>query len=348
MQSLIMKERQTGIDIVKAIATFLIVFIHFFMSIGYYQTPIVSNKMIVMTFLRWGGLVAVPLFAMATGYLKSKKVADKAHYMSLLPIIITYVILCTLRMIAENSVYGKIHTFKSGIKSLLSYQSAWYVGMYVALMLICPFLNRLFNSLSDKERRVFLASMIIVTMVYPVIPYVFPSYFQYMYILTYYFIGAYINEYRPDVNKLLLVALYIGSTIINGVITLINSKGGAFDPGVLSFVDNGQNAITVAVSATAVFLLFYKTDIRNGFVMGIVRSISKCSLEIYLIQAAYNAIIYTYMGRKIGSAEEYFYYIVILVPLSFVLSWITAALYKAIYGAISRLLKNAANTKHNG
>ena len=46
-----MKERQTGIDIVKAIATFLIVFIHFFMSIGYYQTPIVSNKMIVMTFL---------------------------------------------------------------------------------------------------------------------------------------------------------------------------------------------------------------------------------------------------------------------------------------------------------
>ena len=77
-----MKERQTGIDIVKAIATFLIVFIHFFMSIGYYQTPIVSNKMIVMTFLRWGGLVAVPLFVLAIRYLNSKKVADKVDYMS--------------------------------------------------------------------------------------------------------------------------------------------------------------------------------------------------------------------------------------------------------------------------
>ena len=343
-----MKERQTGIDIVKAVATFLIVYLHFFMCIGYYQTPIASHKMIAMTFLRWIGIIAVPLFLIATGYLKSKKTADRSHYMSLLPIIIAYVILCSLRMIVENKVYGQIHTVKSGVKSLLSYQSAWYVGMYIGLMLICHFLNRLFNSLSDKERKIFLASMIAITMVYPVIPYVFPSYFQYMYVLTYYFIGAYINEYKQDVNKLLLVVLFVGATAYNGVITLVNSKGGVFNSGVLSFVDNGQNAITVAIAATAVFLLFYKINIRNRFVAGIVKSVSNCSLEIYLIQTAYNAIIYTYMGRKLGSTEEYFYHIIILVPLTFVLSWITALLYKRVYGAVSNLCKNAANTKQKG
>ena len=338
-----MKKRETGLDIVKALATFFVVCTHFYLSIGYYQTPIVSMKMYAMTFVRWGFMTAVPLFLMATAYFKSNKTVGRAHYFSLIPIIITYVILCSIRMVVENSVYGQIHTFKSAIKSLLSYQSAWYVGMYIGLMLICPFLNIIWKNCDKKMHIILVASLVAITMVYPITGYVFPSYFQPIYPITYYFIGVYIKEYKPKVNKLILIAAFLAATFINGLISIMTAKGGPFMPGILAAVDNGQNAVTIAIAATSVFLLFYDVDIKNTIIGALFRSASNCSLEIYLIQAAYNAIIYTYTGRFITGAEGYFWYFFVTVPASFILSWITAAVYKYLYGSIAKIInkKNA-------
>ena len=333
-----MKERKTGLDIVKALATLFVVCAHFYLSCGYYQTPIASTKMYVMTFVRWGFMVAVPLFLMSTGYFKDSKTVSKAHYFSLLPIIITYFILCTFRMLVENTVYGKIHTFESGVKSLLSYTSAWYVGMYVGLMLICPFLNKLWNACNEKEHKILIASLVVVTMMYPLTGYVFPSYFQYLYPITYYYIGIFIKVYSPKINKFLLIFAYIGATFVNGLITSVSSKGGPYAPGILASVDNGQNAVTIAIASVSIFLLFYDVNIKGKILSTLFKSASNCSLEIYLLQAAYNAIIYTYMGRTVAGAENYFWYFFVTVPASFVLSWVTAAAYKALYNCVSKLI----------
>ena len=333
------KERENGLDIIKALATLFVVCAHFYLSCGYYQAPIVSNKMIVMTFARWGFMVAVPLFLMSTGYLKINKQVTKAHYMSLLPIIITYFILCTIRMVVENAVYGKIHTFESGVKALLSYQSAWYVGMYIGLMLMCPFLNKIWHACDKRDHNILMISLIAITMMYPLTGYVFPSYFQFVYPITYYFAGAYIREYRPQNNKVLLAALGIIMVLINGAITMRRLVNGLYAPGILAAVDNGQNAITIAIEAACIFLIFYNVKIKNKLVSMLIGSASNCSLEIYLLQAAYNAIIYTYTGRRVAGAEGYFWLFFITVPLSFILSWITAAVYKWLYGIADKTVK---------
>lgn len=334
-----MRERETGLDIIKALATFFVVWIHFYLSIGYYQTPICSMKMYIMTYFRWGVLIGVPLFLMATGYFKSEKTVSKSHYMGLVPILITYVLLCTIRMLVENAVYGKIHTLSSGIKGLLSYQSAWYVGMYVALMLLCPFLNKIWKACDKKEHIILVGSLVAVTMAYSVTGYIFPSYFQFVYPVTYYFIGVYIKEYRPKVNNILLVIMFFVATGISFIITLVNSKGGIFNPGLISLVDNGQNALTTAVAAVCFFLLFYDVKLKGKAVAFLFRSASNCSLEIYLLQAAFNAVIYTYAGRILSGAADYFWAFFILVPLSFVLSWVSAAVYNLIFGKIANIIK---------
>ena len=333
------KERENGLDIIKALATFFVVAVHFYLSCGYYQTPIISLKMYVMTFVRWGGMVAVPLFLMATGYFKAGKKPDKKHYMALIPILITYVVLCSIRMVVENIAYGQIHTIESGIKSLLTYQAAWYVGMYIGLMLLCPFLNIMWHACGAKEQRILLVSLAAITFMYPLTGYVFPSYFQYIYPITYYLLGVYIKEQRPKFNKLLLCAMYFVMTFINGAITIVSSASGPYAPGILASVDNGQNAITIAVAAVCLFLLFYDVKINNSVAVTLVKSMSDCSLEIYLLQAAYNAIIYTYTGRFISGAENYFWVFFITVPLSFVLSWISAALYKAVYKRVQMIIR---------
>lgn len=332
-----MKTRENGLDIIKALATLFVVCVHFYLSVGYYQTPMISNKMYAMTFFRWGFMTAVPLFLMCTGYFKVNKTVSKSHYMSLIPILITYFILCTIRMIVENAVYGQIHTLKSGIQSLLNYQCAWYVGMYIGLMLICPFLNKIWHGCNEKEHKILVVSFIAITMIYPITLYVFSSYFQFIYPLTYYFLGAYIREYRPKVNRLLLLGIIALCMGVNSLITIFYAKGGPFVPGIFASVDNGQNTITIAVCAVSIFLLFYDLTIKNNVVATLFKSASNCSLEIYLLQAAFNAVIYTYLGRRVAAgAENYFWLFFITVPASFGLSWLASAIYKWGYNLISK------------
>lgn len=333
-----MKERETGLDIVKALATFLVVCVHFYLSIGYYQTPIATPKMYVMTFVRWGCMAAVPLFLMSTGYFKAKKTISKSHYISLIPIIAAYLVLCIIRMLVENVMYGKIHTFSSAIKSLLTYQSAWYVGMYIGLMLICPFINKAWNACNKREHNILIVSMVVITMMYPLINYVFPSYFQILYPITYYLIGVYIKTYQIKANKLLMILGVVACVAINSFITIVNSMGGIFNPGLIVAVDNGQNAITVAIEAVCLFILFYDVKISNSFVSSLFKSASNCSLEIYLIQAAFNAVIYTYMGRIVNGAENWFWLFFVTAPISFVLSWIAAEIYKKTIGNVVNIV----------
>lgn len=334
-----MKERESGLDIIKAFATLFVVCTHFYLSCGYYQTPIISNKMYIMTFCRWGFMIAVPLFLMCTGYFKANKKVTRDHYMSLVPIIITYVVLCTIRMVVENAVYGKIHTLESGIKSLLTFQSAWYVGMYIGLMLLCPFLNKMWKSCTERERNILLVSLVAITMVYPVIGYIFPSYFQFIYPVTYYLLGVYVKEYRPRINPLICIGAMIICTAINALITVRTANGGVYVPGILAAVDNGQNALTIGVCALAFFLLIYEVKINNKSIRKLFMSASNCSLEIYLLQAAFNAVIYTYLGRRVIGAEGYFWWFFITVPASFLLSWAAAAAYKWIFNKVYSMKK---------
>jgi len=331
------KTRESGLDIVKALATFFVVAIHFYLSCGYYNAFIASTKMYVMTCGRWLFIAAVPLFLMATGYFKINKTVSRSHYMSLIPIVITYFALCTIRMICENAVYGKIHTLSSAIKGLFNYSAAWYVGMYIALMLMCPFLNKLWKSCSLRERRILIISLAIVTMGYPVFQYVFPSFFQSMYPITYYFIGAYVKEYAPKINKAVLALVAAISLAVNVIATVYYSQGLTFNSGYIGMVDNGQNALTVAIMSVCIFLILYDVKISSDPLQTAFKSISACSLEIYLLQAAFNAVIYTYLGRKYSGAEQYFWIFFITVPISFVCSWIAAALYKKLYGLVSGL-----------
>lgn len=335
-----MRDRETGLDIIKALATLFVVCVHFYLSVGYYQTPIVSAKMYVMTAVRWGCMIAVPLFLMCTGYFKINKTISRKHYLSLFPILVAYFILCSFRMIVENVMYGKIHTITSSVKSLLTYQSAWYVGMYIGLMLICPFLNKMWKSCDKKEHGILIISLVAITMVYPLVQYVFPSYFQFIYPITYYFMGAYIREYHVKANKLLMAFGIVICTGINTAITVIRSAGGPFNPGILAAVDNGQNALTIAIEAVCFFILIYDLNVKNKVVSSLFKSASNCSLEIYLLQAAFNAVIYTYAGRRIVGAENYFWVFFVTVPMSFGLSWITSVLYKATIERIVVALMN--------
>jgi len=333
------KVRESGPDILRSIAALFVICVHFYLNCGFYSVNLTSPKLFIMTTARWLFMIAVPLFVMLTGYCKSNKTISKAHYMSLVPLLIAYVVISIYKMLLVNCFYGNLYTLDFAIKNIANYQIAWYMGMYLSLMLIIPFLNKMWKACSGrKEHNILIASLVFISMLYPIALYIAPSYWQMLYPLAYYFAGTYIKEYRPKVKKIWLVLIIIAMILIEAIVSFKFANGGSFIWNVLGTADNGYSTFTVAVTAACIFLLFYDVNIKSAVLNKAFKSISQCSFEIYLFSACYDAIIFFYLKRYIDLGEPFFWWIFATVPTSFILGWISSIIYKFLYKNISGLV----------
>ncbi|MCR5508029.1 MAG: acyltransferase family protein, partial [Lachnospiraceae bacterium] len=315
--------RQSGPDIVRSLAALFVVSVHYFFNCGYYSAPLTGNIPFIMTAMRWLFLCCVPIYMMLTGYFKCNKELNRAHYLGFIPVGIAYLLISVIKIFVGNYYYGKIYGIKEAFVSLGNYTMAWYIGFYFSLMAIAPFLNRLWHSLSKKEKHILLISLILVTSLYPVaalpqasnnavaacLGSVFavfaPSYWQMMYPLLYYFLGCYFREYKPSINKLLLTVTALAMVILNTCISYGYARGGNFQWSILGTVDCGYNCITVVICSAAIFLLFYNVDIKNRLVNRLLYVISSVSLEIYLFSAVFDIIIYDWAKHRYFEMRDF-------------------------------------------
>ncbi len=333
------KQRETGLDIVKSIAAFFVIGVHFYLNCGYYSEPLITKKLFVMTNARWLFMICVPLYIMVTGYLKSNKTICKKHYMSLIPLFIAYFVINIYKMLVVNHVFGNLYTMDFAIRNLANYQIAWYMGMYLSLVLIIPFLNMMWKGCKDKsQHRILIGSFAFVSMLYPIFLYIVPSYWQMLYPIVYYFLGTYLYVYRPKANKLFLIATMLVMVLFESCVSWHFAKGGNFDWTILGPTDNGYSTITVAITAICMFMLFYDVQINNKLVASVFKSIAGCTFEIYLFSGAYDMIIFYYLKRYIFNAQGFFWWFFVTVPASFILAWISSLIYKLLYKKISRLV----------
>ena len=335
------KVRQSGLDVVRFIACLFVVCEHFYLNCGYYDEPLTGKIMFTETFFRWMFMICVPLYMMLTGYFKSSKTVCRKHYMSLIPIGISYIVISTFKMLLYNRLYGTIYTLPELLKNLGDYNIAWYMGMYIGIIILCPFLNKLWKALDGrKEQHILILSFGIICALYPVFHYVIPSYFYNLYPIMYYFIGIYIKEHEPKINKWLLAGIYVASVLVETVISFTAVRGGVFNWNIMSTADSGLGGLFVAIGAICVFLICYDIKIKNKAICFILEKISGVSFEIYLFAGAYDAIIYKYAKNSLTSAVDFFWYFFVTALLSFVLAVISSLVYKAIYNFVKGVFTN--------
>ena len=104
-------------------------------------------------------------------------------------------------------------------------------------------------------------------------------------------------------------------------------------------VDCGYNCITVAICATALFLLFYDIDVKGRGFKFILQKISSVSLEIYLFSAIFDIIIFDYAKKHYSEMRDFAWLFFILVPINFIGSVICSNIYKLIYDAVKKAFK---------
>lgn len=340
------KERIAGLDLVRVVAAFFVISVHFYLNCGYYKIELVGTEAFIMTFGRWLFLTCVPLYMLLTGYFKLNKTFGKAHYKSLIPILAAYLVISVMKVMAANHIYGSVYTAGDTIRSLLNYQMAWYVGMYISLMLLIPFLNVMWHALTEKrQKQVLILSLIFISTLYPVVKYVAPSYWQMLYPFVYYFVGAYIREYQPKIKKWLGILIVFVIVALEAVGSFLDSNGSNFKWTFLGSVDNGYNAIPVVICAVIIFLCLYDVQIQNRFICRFLTTISKVSFEIYLFAGISDAYVYYFAKQYIPEGTAFLPYFLPVVLASFIGAVAASLIYRKIYDVIAGRIQKRIEKK---
>ena len=335
--------RESGPDLIRSIACFFVVGAHFYLNMGYYDVPMIGAKMFTMTACRWMFVTAVPLFFMLTGYFKRNKKADRAHYTALIPLVISYVVISVAKMLLYNRLYGKIYGVKEMFVNLGNYQIAWYMGLYLCVFLIIPFLNKGWYALDTREQNILLAMLAFLCTIYPVWRYIAPSYFTGIYPVLFYFLGIAVRDRRWRPKRSVLFVILGVTLLIEAFISMNFTSTGTFDWNLISTADGTYGTLFISICTICIFLALYDVDIKSGIIRSILSSISSVSFEIYLFAGAYDAIIYGYAKRFLKGPVEAFWWFFVTVPASFVCAWISSLIFRKVVDLITGYVTGRVN-----
>ena len=327
-------ERESGLDFVRFLAVFSVIGAHYVLNCGYYRTDLKERGMVVFTVGRWFFMTCVPIFMILTGYLKINKKLSRSHYMELIPIMVGYGFIGTLNIFVSNYIYGGVYTWKSGGDELFTYRIAWYGGMYLCMMLVIQFFNILWKNLGKKQKQLLILFLLCITAVPSLIPWFFPSYWERLYPLTYYYIGAYIRDYSLKPARWKSAGIMFLVLLVETGGTYLTKMEGVFNWEFLGSIDNGYGSLPVCISAICLFLLFYRQFIPGKWVRRLLASVSQVSFYIYLFSSMIDSVIYWKMQDKWTNTSQFLTFFFVIVPLSFSLSYVCAVLFKHLFSPL--------------
>lgn len=346
-----LKERNINIDLVKCIAVFSVISVHFFLNNGFYDKIVAGKEMYIFSSIRTLFMICVPLFIITTGYLMKNKSLSKKYYFGLKRVIITYIISTLMIILYRNLYLKEVYTIKSVIKNIIEFNIGycWYINMYLGLLLLIPFLNLIYNNLTTKRHKnILIITMLLQTSFQGImnIKYkLLPNWWIGIYPITYYFIGCYLREYKINITKRKNIFLFLLILIISSIINIYFSKGKTFSRGIQN---DWASILNVATSTLLfIYIINLKLDNINIKIKRIIVKISELSLAIYLCSAMVDNFLYFnyFKDQNLLSISGYLKVVPLSFTLSISMSIIVSLIYKLIGFLIDKVKKIMCNCK---
>jgi len=339
------KKRNLNLDVLRCIALIYVLCVHFFHNANfYYYSPVMGTAMELSVILRNCFASCVPLFLTLTGYLMNRKKLSARFYTGISKVLIIYGLSCIAVWIFRTIEYGDTFTLDTLLKSFLAYEGyAWYIGLYIGLYALIPFLNVMYHGLGSKKQKLLLVCILIVFTALPSFTNKFganiiPQNYELFFPITYYFIGAYLSEYEKDVklSPWILFLLYV-IVIISGGMFVNQFVRGKMYYSVMLFVDWGN--ILNTCSTILLFLTILKCDFSKvpAPIAKLIETISQISLQMYLVSWIFDQIVYVAFNAKYPIYDDRFAHIFEPIIQVFLGSFIVSLVIQFIYNQIKKL-----------
>ncbi len=326
-----MQKRNINLDVIRSVAVFSVVGVHFFLNAGYNTTPLINSTMYLSTLIRTGFMICVPLFLLLSGYLMNKKTPSVSYYKGIIKILIVYV-LASIPIYLFRVYLGETFTIITLLNSLFRFELyAWYIAMYLGLYFFIPYINIAYNSLQSKKEKTILLGILLTFTALPSLTIIFgynfiPIFWTGLYPITYYVMGAYIKDFKDDIKlpPLALFGLFLLAVIVGGSLCYVFSFGGPLVNGTWNDWGGFINSIT----APLLFLTLLKINFEKmpNVLAKCIETISLVSLPLYLTSYIFDIYVYGYLKMYTYTYEERLVYFPICVLSVFAGSFLLASI----------------------
>lgn len=252
-------KREAGIDLFRILGLLFVNGLHACLYNGFYYLPQEGALVWAANSFRWLFYGCNAMFMLLTGYLKSGKPWNKAYYKGLWVVLVGYALTCVVSYPIRYFLIGEKDGLPVWIGRFFTFSNyAWYVEMYIGLILISPFLNLALGQLKKRRQLLLLAgSCLFVTTMHSITPIdLIPNYWSSLYPLTLYVLGAVIRRLQPKLPPLpcLLTAALTAMTL--GLLSLVTATDG-FSSG----FSQGYGGFWITLMVTALFLGIYRLQV---------------------------------------------------------------------------------------
>lgn len=355
--------RNPALDVLRYFALFCVVGVHFFANSGLYGVPVMGKSMYLMTLLRSFFMICVPLFLMLSGYLMKNKKPTRQYFLGISKVLILYLLasLCTgaYHIYAAKTFWGETVSLWKEFLGLFSFSTApygWYIGMYIGLYLLIPYLNILYDNLGSQRSRRNLILIFLLLTAMPGIANIhcltdaswwlspsssdacdplLPSWWISMFPITYYYLGAYLRDYPLNIKKSVNL-LCIGLTFVAvGSYSYYRCYPGNF---IIGIWDEHASILTV-IQSVLVFQFFAGLDFsRCGrMIRRILAFLSDLCLGAYLVSWIFDQQVYSALADLVPQAEDRLQYFLPVVLTVYFRSLCLSALVWAAYTLIRKV-----------
>lgn len=366
-----LEKRNPSMDIVRLVAVFTVVSIHFFYNNGFYSQPIDSNPaMFIMVQMRTVFSVCVPMFMILSGYLMCHKTLSKGYYAGLSKTIIVYVLSAFACMWYKGAYlhqdFSSPGKFLGGILDFSGSQYSWYVEMYIGLFLIIPFLNLAYNGLKNQKQKQILVLSFAAITILPSLFNIFnfdsaewwgnpasvqtyqqiiPDFWVSMYPIAYYFAGCYLREYGLKIKTGPLLIFFVLSSFVFGVFNFYRSYGTTFIQGTYVY----WYGFECYVMTGALFTLLSRIKAQKMNTTGkfILWKLSDLAFGAYLMSYISDQIVYPMLNNNVPVYTDKLPWYLVFVPLSFVIALILSAILNLIEWLIMMVYREVKKSIQN-
>ncbi len=323
--------RSAGLDIVRVLAVSFVVCSHFFLHTDFNQVEFSGVEMFVMGSFSTLFGTNVCLFMMLTGYLNINKMPCRKYYKGGVRVLVSYLLFSLLVIAFRIYWIGDNFTWLQWTMKVLDYSAipyAWYIEMWIGLFLLTPFLNMMWRGADSKRNRLWLMVTLFVMTALPDLTnrygaYVFPGWWRSAAsVMLYFFLGCYMREYQPVVNKRLVGGGILLLCLINPVFNTLFVHHHT-----MLHVAGGWGGVVIIPLTVLVFLMFYKTDVKSTLIKKSLKSVSVLSLDMYLVSYMFDALYYPLFSEYLFHGQsQYTLTFVTVVPSvllsSYAVAWV--------------------------
>lgn len=346
-------------DLIRAVALYLVLSVHFFLYTEFYEEIVQGAPMYIMVLMRSLFIGCVPMFLMLTGYLAGSKRPSWRYFLKAGKTLTLYVLAAITCVLFRAIVLKEAYSPFAAVAAILDFSASdygWYVEMYLGLFLLTPFLTVLYSALkTETEKHILILSLLGLTCLPIVLNYfnfgvsafwrqpasidyysqLVPGWWVGFFPVTYFMLGAYLKDHKTLLTRRTNLLLLAAAIVLSALYNCYRSAGSTFIVG--PWCDWGS------LQATAVsFLLFHLLlnldlsrlgKIPTAFIQWVAR-ISFCA---YLLSWATDSLYYPILETLVPVMQNRLPWYFIIVPVSFLTACAASQLLWWIYRALVRI-----------